>query len=161
MAWVPPLRPSPTPRRCGARPRRAAPAAPLAAASRRRQPARTRRAPFTKRGTRYYEYTQSQSGRRDVARAHAQEEIKTHITDLMLSAPPRVRAQLREALSLISGHDFPGRWQGLLPYLIQKLSSDDLQLARTAAAGAAGAHRQRGRGARAAPQAWLGGVSAG
>lgn len=40
-----------------------------------------------------------------------QDQVKTHITDLMLSAPPRVRAQLSEALSIISSHDFPARWQ--------------------------------------------------
>ena len=56
------------------------------------------------------------------------EQIKAHITDLMLSAPPRVRAQLSEALSIISGHDFPARWQSLLPQLIERLGSDDLQL---------------------------------
>ena len=28
----------------------------------------------------------------------------------MLSAPPLVRAQLSEALSLISSHDFPAKW---------------------------------------------------
>ena len=56
------------------------------------------------------------------------EQIKAHITDLMLSAPPRVRAQLSEALSIISGHDFPARWQALLPQLIERLGSEDLQL---------------------------------
>ena len=56
------------------------------------------------------------------------EQVKAHITDLMLCAPPRVRAQLSEALSIISAHDFPARWQGLLPHLIEKLSTDDMQL---------------------------------
>lgn len=46
----------------------------------------------------------------------------------MLSAPPRVRAQLSEALSLISSHDFPARWPSLLPHLVEKLGSDDPQL---------------------------------
>ena len=40
-----------------------------------------------------------------------QEQIKGLITSLMLSAPPPVRAQLSEALTIISGHDFPSRWQ--------------------------------------------------
>jgi exportin-2 (importin alpha re-exporter) len=64
----------------------------------------------------------------DVAQAIAdaeKEQIKTHITDLMLSAPPRVRAQLSEALTIISGHDFPARWQGLLPQLLEKLKTED------------------------------------
>ena len=41
-----------------------------------------------------------------------QEQIKGLITGLMLSTPPVVRAQLSEALSIISEHDFPTRWQG-------------------------------------------------
>ena len=39
----------------------------------------------------------------------------------MLSTPPAVRAQLSEALAVISTHDFPARWPGLLPDLISKL----------------------------------------
>ena len=46
----------------------------------------------------------------------------------MLSAPPKVRSQLSEALSIISSHDFPAKWQTLLPLLIEKLKSDDQQL---------------------------------
>lgn len=47
--------------------------------------------------------------------------MKAHITDLMLSAPPRVRAQLSEALSIISSHDFPAKWPSLLPHLVDKM----------------------------------------
>jgi exportin-2 (importin alpha re-exporter) len=43
----------------------------------------------------------------------------------MLSAPPRVRSQLSEALTIISQHDFPRKWEGLLPQLIGKLSAED------------------------------------
>lgn len=57
-----------------------------------------------------------------------QEQIKSLITDLMLSAPPRVRAQLSEALSIISTHDFPSKWPTLLPLLIEKLKAEDMQL---------------------------------
>ncbi|KAH7622261.1 putative Exportin-2 [Nannochloris sp. 'desiccata'] len=53
------------------------------------------------------------------------EQIKTHIIDLMLSAPPRVRSQLSEALTIISQHDFPRKWEGLLPQLIGKLTAED------------------------------------
>jgi hypothetical protein len=60
--------------------------------------------------------------------ARLQEQVKAHITDLMLSAPPRVRAQLSEALSIISSHDFPARWQTLLPHLVDKMASPDQQL---------------------------------
>lgn len=55
----------------------------------------------------------------------AQEQIKALITALMLSVPPPVRSQLSEALTIISSHDFPERWQGLLPELCQRLASED------------------------------------
>ena len=54
-----------------------------------------------------------------------QEQIKGLITGLMLSTPPVVRAQLSEALSIISEHDFPTRWQDLLPQLIDRLKAGD------------------------------------
>ena len=59
------------------------------------------------------------------------EQVKAHITDLMLRAPPRVRAQLSEALSIVSSHDFPARWPGLLPQLLERLggAGDDLAVA--------------------------------
>ena len=41
----------------------------------------------------------------------------------MLSAPPAVRAQLSEALTIISAHDFPADWQALLPDLITRLQA--------------------------------------
>ena len=43
----------------------------------------------------------------------------------MLSTPLIVRAQLSEALSIISMHDFPNKWPDLLPRLIQKLQTGD------------------------------------
>ena len=46
----------------------------------------------------------------DRSSAVMQDLIKQLITSLMLSAPPLVRAQLSEALSLISSHDFPAKW---------------------------------------------------
>ena len=54
-----------------------------------------------------------------------QDQIKSLITDLMLSTPLIVRAQLSEALSIISMHDFPNKWPDLLPRLIQKLQTGD------------------------------------
>lgn len=55
------------------------------------------------------------------ASTRVQDQVKAHITDLMLSTPPRVRAQLSEALSIISSHDFPARWPSLLPHLVEKV----------------------------------------
>ncbi|CAD7697690.1 unnamed protein product [Ostreobium quekettii] len=53
-------------------------------------------------------------------------ECRSHIVNLMLSAPPLVRSQLSEALSIISGVDFPNRWPTLLPELTQKLQTRDV-----------------------------------
>ena len=50
-----------------------------------------------------------------------QDQIKANLTGLMLSTPPAVRSQLAEALAVISSHDFPARWPGLLPDLISKM----------------------------------------
>ncbi|KAK9829548.1 hypothetical protein WJX72_006417 [[Myrmecia] bisecta] len=55
------------------------------------------------------------------------DEIKRLITSLMLSTPPIVRAQLSEALAIISRHDFPAKWQGLLPELLERLKSGESQ----------------------------------
>mmetsp|Transcript_40918 Transcript_40918/g.105829 ORF Transcript_40918/g.105829 Transcript_40918/m.105829 type:complete len:971 (-) Transcript_40918:235-3147(-) len=49
------------------------------------------------------------------------EHIKGLITSLMVSTPPRVQSQLSEALTIISQHDFPAKWQALLPELTTKL----------------------------------------
>lgn len=54
-----------------------------------------------------------------------QEQIKSLLTGLMLSTPPLARAQLSEALSVVSSHDFPRRWATLLPELTERLKSGD------------------------------------
>lgn len=51
-----------------------------------------------------------------------QGQIKQLLTGLMLNTPPLVRAQLSEALTLISGHDFPAAWPQLLPELVERLA---------------------------------------
>ena len=50
-----------------------------------------------------------------------QDQIKGNLTGLMLSTPPVVRAQLSEALAVVSRHDFPACWPSLLPDLVHKL----------------------------------------
>jgi exportin-2 (importin alpha re-exporter) len=40
----------------------------------------------------------------------------------MLSTPPLVRAQLSEALTIVSSHDFPAQWPQLLPELVESLT---------------------------------------
>ena len=56
---------------------------------------------------------------------HVQEQIKSLLTGLMLSTPPLARAQLSEALSVVSSHDFPRKWATLLPELIERLKTGD------------------------------------
>ena len=40
-----------------------------------------------------------------------------------MRAPPLVRAQLGESLKAVAGRDFPEHWPGLLPAILQNLSS--------------------------------------
>ncbi|KAL2612267.1 hypothetical protein R1flu_023959 [Riccia fluitans] len=57
------------------------------------------------------------------------EQIKALIVGLMLNTPPKIQAQLSEALTIISNHDFPGKWALLLPELVGNLrSSSDLHV---------------------------------
>ena len=54
--------------------------------------------------------------------------IKAHLVELMLSTPPAVQKQLAEAVSIVAKYDFPAKWEGLLPQLVQKLASGDLHI---------------------------------
>lgn len=56
------------------------------------------------------------------------DSIKEYIIDLMCSTPREVQIQLAEAISIISKHDFPAKWMGLLPLLVQKLQTNDLHI---------------------------------
>jgi exportin-2 (importin alpha re-exporter) len=52
--------------------------------------------------------------------------IKTHVVELMTSAPPDVQKQLGEAVSIIAKYDFPKQWETLLPQLVSKLNTTDM-----------------------------------
>lgn len=52
--------------------------------------------------------------------------VKSHLVELMCVAPNDVQKQLAEAVTLISKHDFPQHWQGLLPQLVARLNTQDL-----------------------------------
>ena len=54
--------------------------------------------------------------------------IKNHLVELMCTAPPQIQAQCSEAISLIASVDFPKNWDNLLPELIQKFSSPDMNV---------------------------------
>lgn len=54
------------------------------------------------------------------------ETIKTHVVELMCTVSQDVQSQLAEAVTLISKHDFPAKWTGLLPQLVNKLNTQDI-----------------------------------
>jgi exportin-2 (importin alpha re-exporter) len=56
------------------------------------------------------------------------ENIKAYVIDLMCTAPKDVQFQLSEAISIISKHDFPSKWLTLLPMLVEKLNTSDLNI---------------------------------
>ncbi|GER36628.1 importin-alpha re-exporter family protein [Striga asiatica] len=49
------------------------------------------------------------------------EQIKAFIVTLMVKTPPKIQAQLSEALTIIGKHDFPRAWPTLLPELVVTL----------------------------------------
>jgi len=51
--------------------------------------------------------------------------IKTNLVELMCTVPPQIQAQISEAISIIAEVDYPEKWDGLLPNLIGKFSSND------------------------------------
>ncbi|KAH6830093.1 cellular apoptosis susceptibility protein [Perilla frutescens var. hirtella] len=56
------------------------------------------------------------------------EQIKGLIVRLMVTASPKIQAQLSEALTIIGNHDFPRKWPTLLPELVvtlDKLSQEN------------------------------------
>nr|XP_043618630.1 exportin-2 [Erigeron canadensis] len=61
------------------------------------------------------------SGTSPVISDAEKQQIKQLIVPLMLSASPKIQAQLSEALSVIGNHDFPKLWPDLLPELRSSL----------------------------------------
>ncbi|KAG8083430.1 hypothetical protein GUJ93_ZPchr0015g6754 [Zizania palustris] len=49
--------------------------------------------------------------------------IKTHLLQLLLTAPPRIQAQLSEALAAAAASDFPSKWESLLPSIVSSLGT--------------------------------------
>ena len=52
--------------------------------------------------------------------------IKTHLVELMCTAPPQIQAQISESISLIAAVDYPEKWQNLLPDLVNKMKSPEI-----------------------------------
>ena len=51
--------------------------------------------------------------------------VKSHLVELMCTAPAQIQAQCSESISLIAKVDYPKQWDNLLPELIQKFNSPD------------------------------------
>ena len=50
-------------------------------------------------------------------------QVKDGLLSLFLAVPPRLQAQLSEAMSLIASHDFPDQWPNLLGELVGQLGA--------------------------------------
>jgi len=55
--------------------------------------------------------------------ADTKTQVKDGVLNLFLFVPPRLQAQLSEAMSLIATHDFPHAWPNLLGELVGQLSA--------------------------------------
>jgi exportin-2 (importin alpha re-exporter) len=49
--------------------------------------------------------------------------IKNNLVELMCTVPPQIQAQCSESISLIASHDFPQKWDNLLPELINRFGN--------------------------------------
>lgn len=47
-------------------------------------------------------------------------QVRDGLLPLFLVVPESLQAQLSESISIIASHDFPKRWEGLLPTLVQQ-----------------------------------------
>ena len=56
------------------------------------------------------------------------EQIKKHIVSLMCNVDTTLQRQLTEVVRIIGDHDFPERWQNLLPDLVGRILSGDLKV---------------------------------
>jgi exportin-2 (importin alpha re-exporter) len=60
--------------------------------------------------------------------AEDRKTIKDHLVGLMTSVPNLVQRQLSESLAIISRRDFPAEWPNLLPDLVSRLNTTDINV---------------------------------
>lgn len=53
--------------------------------------------------------------------------VKQSIVNLMLKSPESIQRQLSDAISVIGKEDFPNKWPSLLPEMVSKFSSGNLE----------------------------------
>jgi exportin-2 (importin alpha re-exporter) len=63
-----------------------------------------------------------------VVSAQDRTTIKMHLVELMCTVPPRIQSQVSESISLIAEVDYPQNWSNLLPGLIGKFTSPDINV---------------------------------
>ncbi|EDV22142.1 uncharacterized protein TRIADDRAFT_29181 [Trichoplax adhaerens] len=54
--------------------------------------------------------------------------VKSLIVNLMLSSPEMIQRQLSDTISIIGREDFPGNWLGLMPEILEKIKSNNLNV---------------------------------
>jgi len=55
-------------------------------------------------------------------------QVKTLIIDLMLKSPGPIQKQLSQAIAIIGQQDFPGKWQSLIPDMVNRFSTGDFHV---------------------------------
>ncbi|KAI8432628.1 hypothetical protein MSG28_013614 [Choristoneura fumiferana] len=65
-----------------------------------------------------------------VDRVHSSDRatIKTLIVSLMLKAPSSIQRQFSDAVSIIGKCDFPEKWPGLIPEMVEKFATGDFHI---------------------------------
>ena len=63
-------------------------------------------------------------------RVHASDRdtIKTHVVNLMLTSPAAIQKQLSNSIAIIGQHDFPDKWQTLIPEMVSKFQTGDFHV---------------------------------
>ena len=73
--------------------------------------------------------TEHASNPRHLISAENRDNIKNHLVNFMLEAPPAIRAVLGDAVFFISAEDFPHHWPSLLPDMARHLTSGSVEKA--------------------------------
>ncbi|KAG7360691.1 Cse1 family protein [Nitzschia inconspicua] len=55
-------------------------------------------------------------------------DIKENLVELMCTAKPLIQSQISEAISIIAAVDYPAQWPTLLPKLVEKMGSPDVNV---------------------------------
>lgn len=73
----------------------------------------------------YEDSERQEKGQPDMIIPADRQLIKAHLIPLMVSQPKTIQTQLGHALAIISRHDFPKKWETLLPELVGRFKEAD------------------------------------